>query len=124
MPGGVAGVVCLGSARSAQARAMRSFGSGPVAFSVWPRSTVAPAGDATVAPSSSGVSLVRVPMQIGDRSGDDSPVRVTSTAERALLNVVMPVFNERETVAEAIDAVLGVDLPGVVIRLVVVESNS
>jgi glycosyltransferase involved in cell wall biosynthesis len=63
-------------------------------------------------------------MQIGERSGDDSLGRVTPTADRALLNVVMPVFNERATVAEAIDAVLGVELPAVAIRLVVVESNS
>jgi glycosyltransferase involved in cell wall biosynthesis len=40
------------------------------------------------------------------------------------LSVVMPVYNEAETVATAIDRVLGVDIPGVRIELVVVESNS
>ena len=36
----------------------------------------------------------------------------------------MPVFNERETVIEAIDGVLGVTLDGVALELVIVESNS
>ena len=40
------------------------------------------------------------------------------------LSVVMAVYDEAETVATAIDRVLGVDIPGVRIELVVVESNS
>ena len=40
------------------------------------------------------------------------------------LSVVMAVYDEAETVAMAIERVLGVDIPGVLIELVVVESNS
>jgi glycosyltransferase involved in cell wall biosynthesis len=40
------------------------------------------------------------------------------------LSVVMAVYDEAETVGVAIDRVLGVDIPGVRIELVVVESNS
>ena len=36
----------------------------------------------------------------------------------------MAIYNEVETAAEAIDAVLAVDLPDVEIELIVVESNS
>lgn len=40
------------------------------------------------------------------------------------LSVVMPVYNERETVASVIEDVLGVELDGVDLELVIVESNS
>jgi glycosyltransferase involved in cell wall biosynthesis len=40
------------------------------------------------------------------------------------LTVVIPVFNEAETVVEALTAVLGVDISGVQLEVVVVESNS
>jgi glycosyltransferase involved in cell wall biosynthesis len=40
------------------------------------------------------------------------------------LTVVMAVYDEAETVATAIERVLGVDIPDVLIELVVVESNS
>jgi SAM-dependent methyltransferase len=40
------------------------------------------------------------------------------------LSVVMPVYNEADTIAAVIDDVLGVDLDGVDLRLVIVESNS
>jgi glycosyltransferase involved in cell wall biosynthesis len=40
------------------------------------------------------------------------------------LSVVMAAYDEAETVATAIDRVLGVDIPGVRIELVLVESNS
>jgi glycosyltransferase involved in cell wall biosynthesis len=45
-------------------------------------------------------------------------------ARPAVLSVVMPVYNEVTTVAEVLDAVLGVELPDVELQLVVVESNS
>lgn len=41
-----------------------------------------------------------------------------------LLSVVLPVYNEATTVAQVIDEVLGLDLPGVDLELVIVESNS
>src|ERR1700680_1376352 len=40
------------------------------------------------------------------------------------LSVVMPVYNEVDTIAAVIDDVLRVDLDGVDLRLVIVESNS
>ena len=40
------------------------------------------------------------------------------------LSVIIPVFNEAETVVEALRAVLGVKLPDVELEVVVVESNS
>jgi glycosyltransferase involved in cell wall biosynthesis len=40
------------------------------------------------------------------------------------LSVVMAAFNEAGTVATAIDRVLGINIPGVRIQLVIVESNS
>ncbi|HKA93438.1 MAG TPA: glycosyltransferase family 2 protein [Acidimicrobiia bacterium] len=40
------------------------------------------------------------------------------------LSVVMPVFNEADTVVAALTAVLGVEIPGVALEVVVVESNS
>ena len=36
----------------------------------------------------------------------------------------MPVYNERETVSQAIEEVLDVELPGISIELIIVESNS
>lgn len=43
---------------------------------------------------------------------------------RQLLSVVMPVFNERETLDEVIERVLAKEIDGVDIELVIVESNS
>ncbi len=40
------------------------------------------------------------------------------------LSVIIPVFNEAETVVDALRAVLGVEIPGVELKVVVVESNS
>jgi len=40
------------------------------------------------------------------------------------LTVVMPAYNEADTVATAIERVLGLDIPNVDIELVIVESNS
>jgi glycosyltransferase involved in cell wall biosynthesis len=40
------------------------------------------------------------------------------------LTVVMPAYNEADTVATAIERVLGVDIPSVNVELVIVESNS
>ena len=44
--------------------------------------------------------------------------------EMVTLSVVMPVYNEADTIAAIIDDVLGVDIDGVDLRLVIVESNS
>jgi glycosyltransferase involved in cell wall biosynthesis len=41
-----------------------------------------------------------------------------------LLSIVMPVYNERETVIDVIDEVLALDLDGIATELVIVESNS
>jgi glycosyltransferase involved in cell wall biosynthesis len=43
---------------------------------------------------------------------------------RPRLSVVLPVYNENETIAEVIEAVLGQKLEGVDLELIVVESNS
>lgn len=40
------------------------------------------------------------------------------------LSIIIPVFNEAETVVEGVHAVLGVDIPGVDLEVVIVESNS
>jgi glycosyltransferase involved in cell wall biosynthesis len=40
------------------------------------------------------------------------------------LSVIIPVFNEAETVVTALEAVLGIELPGVQLQVIVVESNS
>jgi 2-polyprenyl-3-methyl-5-hydroxy-6-metoxy-1,4-benzoquinol methylase len=40
------------------------------------------------------------------------------------LSVVMPVYNEADTIAAIIDDVLGVDIDGVELQLVIIESNS
>ena len=42
----------------------------------------------------------------------------------ARLSVIVPVFNEAETVVEALTAVLDVQIPGVELQVIVVESNS
>ena len=46
------------------------------------------------------------------------------TPKSITLSVVMPVYNERATAAEAIERVLKLDLADVAIELIVVESNS
>ena len=40
------------------------------------------------------------------------------------LSIIIPVFNEAETVVDAVTSVLGVEIPGVQLEVVVVESNS
>ena len=46
------------------------------------------------------------------------------TLRRQKLSVVMPVFNEKKTFAVAMDAVLGKEIPGIDIEIILVESNS
>jgi glycosyltransferase involved in cell wall biosynthesis len=50
--------------------------------------------------------------------------RLPKLEEPMTLSVIMPVFNEADTVVEALEGVLGVEVPGIVLDLVVVESNS
>ncbi len=44
--------------------------------------------------------------------------------ERRVLSVVVPVFNERATAKEALDAIVGKTIPGWTLEIVIVESNS
>lgn len=44
--------------------------------------------------------------------------------ERTVVNVVMPVYNEAETITEVLDAILAYEHPAVDIQLVIVESRS
>ncbi|HLI56105.1 MAG TPA: glycosyltransferase family 2 protein [Actinomycetota bacterium] len=48
----------------------------------------------------------------------------TPGAGKPLLSVVLPVFNEADTVATIIDEVLALTVPGLDLELVIVESNS
>lgn len=56
-----------------------------------------------------------------------SPVQdqVTGTGrDRPLFSIVVPVYNEVATVGPALDELLALELPGVAVELIVVESNS
>lgn len=50
--------------------------------------------------------------------------RLPKLASPVTLSVVVPVFNEAETVVEALTGVLGVHIPDVQLEVIVVESNS
>jgi glycosyltransferase involved in cell wall biosynthesis len=61
-----------------------------------------------------GVSLMRA---------HQAPVAATFR-QRPLLSLVVPVYNEAATVQELLDSVVAMEIPGVDIEIVVVESNS
>jgi SAM-dependent methyltransferase len=50
--------------------------------------------------------------------------RPADNQDPVMLSVIMPVYNESKTVGRAIDRVLGKKIEGVIIELVIVESNS
>ena len=44
--------------------------------------------------------------------------------ERCVLSVVVPVFNERATAKESLDAIVAKTIPGWELEIIIVESNS
>ncbi len=48
----------------------------------------------------------------------------TPPAAPRVLSVVVPIFNERATVRESLDAILAKSIPGWTLEIIMVESNS
>jgi glycosyltransferase involved in cell wall biosynthesis len=52
------------------------------------------------------------------------PFMPSSNTSQALLSIIVPVYNERATVKEALDAITAKEIPGVGIEVIIIESNS
>lgn len=61
---------------------------------------------------------------VGDLLGPGGPIEVPADRRRTTVSVVLPVYNEAATVATIIDQVLALDISGVALELIIVESNS
>ncbi|MEO6003615.1 MAG: glycosyltransferase [Opitutus sp.] len=68
--------------------------------------------------------FLRMRIHVTARGVQTALLTVPRTGELPLVSIVVPVFNEKPTVAKVIDAVLAVQLVGAELEVVIVESNS